>query len=91
MTINSFKHNDWVRIWEGNWSFLSCSDFGYQYTKGIRFGRRPFAPQSIIFIRRGHSEGWMRQSDRDILGNYLSKQVIDNPKIIREVSGELKK
>ena len=91
MKIDSFKANDWVKIWEGGWSFLSCSDFGYQYTKGIRFGRRPFAPQSIIFIRKGHSEGWMRQRDRDVLGNYLSGEVINNPKIVKQVSSELKK
>ncbi|MDP4000876.1 MAG: PEP-utilizing enzyme [bacterium] len=91
MNLKSFKHNDWTKIWDGGWSVLSCSDFGYQYTKGIRFGKRPFAPQSIIFAGNGRSAGWMRQTDRDILGNYLSKQAIADPKSIVAVSNELKK
>jgi phosphohistidine swiveling domain-containing protein len=68
---------------------LSCSDFGYQYTKAIRFGKRPFAPQTIMFVSHGHSEGWMTQTNRDILGKYLAKQVIKNEKIIAQITNDL--
>ncbi|MHB8871556.1 MAG: PEP-utilizing enzyme [Candidatus Doudnabacteria bacterium] len=91
LNIQKFKHDDWTKIWDGGWSILSCSDFGYEYTKGIRFGKRPFAPQSIIFVNSGRSSGWMRQSDRDILGSYLSKQALSNPKNIIQVCNQLKK
>ena len=90
MNIKEFRHDDWVQIWEGGWSFLSCSHFGDQYTKEIRFGRRPFVTQSIIFSKDGRSTAWIRQSDRDILGKNLSAQVLKDSNKGKEVSRNLK-
>jgi len=75
MNIKDFKHDDWTKIWDGGWSFLSCSHFGDEYTKEIIFGGRPFKTQSIMFSSHGRSSGWMRQSDRDSLGAVLSKEI----------------
>jgi phosphohistidine swiveling domain-containing protein len=91
MNINKFKHKDWVQIWEGGWSFLSCSHFGDQYTKEVRFGSRPFVSQAIIFSKNGRSSAWIRQTDRNILGKYLSQQVVKNPQKSRMISQDLKK
>lgn len=88
MEIKTFKHNDWVKIWDGGWSFLSCSHFGDEYTKEIIFGKRPFQSQSIIFSSKGRSSGWMKQSDRDILGKHLSNK-IKNKKSAEIISTEL--
>lgn len=75
MEIKSFRHDDWTKIWDGGWSFLSCTHFGDEYTKEILFGHRPFKSQSIMFSARGRSSGWMRQSDRDTLGTFLASGV----------------
>lgn len=91
MDIHKFRQKDWVKIWEGKWSFLTCSHFGDQYTKEIRFGPRPFVSQSIIFSAHGRSSAWIRQHDRDVLGNYLSKQLVKNPKLAKTVPTLLEK
>src|SRR3989344_5037017 len=90
MNLKRFQHDDWVKIWEGKWSFLSCTDFGEQYTKRMRFGKHPFKDQSIMFSSRGRSSGWMRQKDRDRLGNYLSALVVKNHKQAAAIANTLK-
>ena len=90
MKLNSFKHDDWVKIWEGKWSFLSCSHFGEQYTKELRYGKHPFKDQSIMFSSNGRSSGWMRQKDRDRIGNYLSSLVAKTPRRALEMANTLK-
>ena len=90
MNQNSFKHSDWIKIWEGKWSLLSCCHFGDEYTKEIRFGPRPFVSQSIIFIKQHRSSGWITQTDRDLLGNYLAKQVQKDSHLAKVISERLK-
>lgn len=91
MNLQPFKHDDWIKIYDGRWSFLTSTHFVEQYTKEIRFGRQPFIKsQSIIFISRGRSQGWMRQQDMDSLGRYLSREVENNPKLAKEISQRLK-
>lgn len=77
MNIKDFQHDDWVKIWDGGWSLLSCTHFGDEYTKEIIFGGKPFQSQSIMFAAHGRSSGWMRQTDRDRLGKHLSQEVTD--------------
>ena len=91
MKLSSFRHDDWTKIWAGNWSLLSCSDFSDQYTKKIIFGGRPFESQSIIFYKKGQSAGWMRQSDRDRLGFFLADEVAKNKERVCEICATLKK
>jgi phosphohistidine swiveling domain-containing protein len=90
MNLEDFKHGDWITIYEINWSFLSCSHYGDQYTKEIIFGPRPFESQSIIFCSKGRSTGWMRQSERDILGNYTAKQIQKHPQLAKALAKRLK-
>jgi len=90
MNFKSFKHGDWVKIYDGKWSFLTSSYFGDQYTKELMFGPRPFMPQTIILGSHNRSSGWVRQKDRDILGKYLSGQITKNPKLAKEISNKLR-
>src|SRR3990167_9852249 len=90
MKLDSFRHDDWTKIYEGRWSFLTSTHFIEQYTKEIRFGGRPFKSQSIILTSLGRSSGWMRQSDRDRLGNYFAKQVAKNPRLAKTISNQLR-
>ena len=90
MNLKNFRHNDWVQIWEGGWSFLSCSHFGDQYTKEVKFGKRPFVSKSVIFSHSGRSTAWIRQSDRDILGKYLAQQIKRQPSLANKITKNLK-
>ncbi len=91
MNLRTFNHKDWVKIYDGQWSFLTSTHFIGQYRDEIRFGKHPFKSQSIIFISKNRSSGWMRQSDRDRLGAYLANQVTKNPKSVKTISSNLKK
>lgn len=90
MNIKSFKHNDWVKIYEGRWSFLTSSHWNDQFTKEIKFGKLPFISECIIFLKENRSAGWARQKDRGILGKYLARQVKKNPATIKILSRNLK-
>ena len=89
MKIESFRHDDWTKIWAGTWSFLSCTHFGVEYTKLIRFGKRPFISQAIIFVSGGKSNCWATQTDRDILGKYLSEEIKKSPHRALEICNSL--
>jgi len=82
--------NDWVKIWEGGWSFLTCSRFGDQYTKELKFGRISFNTQSIIFSSKGRSSAWMRQQDKDNLGKFLATSVLKKPSQALQIAKSLK-
>ncbi len=88
--LKSFIHNDWVKIYDGRWSFLTSTHFINQYTKELIFGGHPFKSQSIIFISHGRSAGWMRQTDRDRLGKYLANQIEKNPRHALVIARRLK-
>lgn len=90
MNLESFKHDDWVKIYDGKWSFLTSTHFIDQYTREIKFSGKPFESQSVIFVANGYSHGWMRQTDRDLLGNYLSNQIVENPQFAEKLSENLK-
>lgn len=91
MKLDAFKLPDWTKIWAGGWSLLTCSHFGDQYTKEIRFGERFFATRAIIAVRDGKSSCWVRQADRDTLGAYLSGEVAGDDGKVDEICESLKR
>src|SRR3990167_9536718 len=90
MNLSKFKHDDWVKMYEGRWGFLTSTHFIRQFNEEIKFGGRPFVLQSIIFVSHGRSSGWMTQRNRDRLGHYLSKEVVRNPKKVKIIASDLK-
>lgn len=91
MKLEDFEHDDWKKIWAGTWSFLTCSHFGVEYTKTIKFGKRPFISQAIIFISGGKSSCWATKADKDKLGKFLSGEIIKDPNKAKAISDSLKK
>lgn len=91
ITPNSLKRPDWLMIWAGGWSVLSCSHFGEQYTRLIKFGGRPFASEQVMFIRHGKSQGWARQRDRERVYKYLARQVAHNQRQVIAICHDLKR
>lgn len=90
MNTEEFKYDDWVKIWEGKWSLLTCTYFGVYYTKDVRFGTRPVFSKCIIFASNGRSYCYIRQEDRDILGTFLSKQVQRDATVVSNYCKDLK-
>ncbi len=91
MDIEKIKLFTWNNNWAGRWCVLTCSHFSDEYTKEIRFGKRPFVYDSIILVFKGRSQGWVKQDDRDNVGKFLSDEVLKNPGKVKEVCASLKK
>ncbi len=82
---------DWLQIWAGSWSILSCSHFAEQYSRLIKFNGRPFLPESIIIIRNGKSEGWARQKDREAICKHLAEEIKGNHRQVKIICLSLKR
>jgi hypothetical protein len=93
MTISpkSLKRPDWLQIWAGGWSLLSCSHFVEEYVKLIKFHGKPFLPESVIIIRHAKSEGWARQKHREAICTYLAREVANNTRRAKAICRDLKK
>lgn len=93
MTIapKSLRRPDWLQIWAGGWSILSCSHFAEEYVQLIKFHGRPFLPESIIIIRHGKSEGWARLKDREAICAYLAREVVKDTSRAKAICQDLKK
>lgn len=87
----SLRRPDWLQIWAGGWSILSCSHFAEEYVRLIKFHGKPFLPESIIFIRHAKSEGWARQRDREAICEYLAREVLHNTSRAKEICRHLKR
>lgn len=62
---------EWMNVWAGTWSFLTCTHFADQYSKEIKInGKVPF-PETIIFFEKGKSACWITQQTRDDLGAHV--------------------
>jgi len=81
---------DWLQIWAGSWSLLSCSHFAIEYIRLIRFHGRPFLPETVVVVHNGKSQGWARQRDREDFCRYLAKEITSNPKRVAEICATLK-
>lgn len=93
MTLSpaSLRRPDWLQIWAGSWSILSCTHFAEEYSRLITFHGRPFLPECAIIVRHGKSEGWARQRDRENICVYLAKEVHNNTKRARAICHRLKR
>ena len=70
------KSEIWVKNWAGNWSVLSCSYFGKQYSQRITDYLGVSLERSIIIIRKGFSICYFSKQEIDKLGKELSNRVI---------------
>lgn len=93
MTINprTFQRPDWLQIWAGSWSALTCTHFAEEYSRLITFHGWPFLPESVIVVRHAKSEGWSRAQDRQDICDYLAKEIVKNTPRARAICRKLKK
>lgn len=89
--IEDFKANDWIKIWAGQWSFLTCSYWGERYTKNYIINGKVFLHKTIFFFNEGKSSCFITQSDRDEFGQNLAKEWIEKPGRAEEVITDFRK
>ncbi|MFA6553544.1 MAG: PEP-utilizing enzyme [Patescibacteria group bacterium] len=82
---------DWLKIWAGSWTLLSCTHFAEEYTRLIRFGGKPFLPECVVVVRHGKSEGWATAQDRQAVCSLLAKQVEYSTERALTICHQLKK
>lgn len=89
--LTNFQGLDWTQVWAGDWSLLSCSQFGEQYTKTLVVNGKVFMSRTILMIEDGKSAGFMTQADKDAFGKHLAQEVVDNPSRVQEITANFKR
>ena len=71
-----FRDIEWYKIWAGEWSLLTCSYWGDQYTKTLWVGSRLTFSDKIVFKIHGTNNFcFMPTASRDRFGSYLADQI----------------
>lgn len=89
--FNIQENRPWIKIWAGTWSLLTCSHFGEQYTRILDVHGMIFMDEVILIVKEGKSSAYVPAKSKDKLGNHLSKVIVKNPKMIKEICNDLKK
>lgn len=90
---NIKKHTDWVKMWSGKCSINSDTKMGEMWTSNkILVSEKPIYSFPIIFIiRKGITDCWVTQEDRDNLGERLVSIARSNPNNIGTLATSYKK
>jgi phosphohistidine swiveling domain-containing protein len=91
MKIEDFKkHTDWVKIWSGKWRFHSCSQFGYIWNLENLVSEKPVYPIIVYVHRKGVTDCWVPQKDKDDLCKRLMSEIKSNNNRVKEIADSLK-
>jgi len=93
MNLNNIKkHTDWVKMWSGKCSINSDTKMGEMWTSDkILVSEKPIYRSPIIFIiRKGITDCWATQKDRDDLGRRLVSIARENPDNIEKLATSYK-
>jgi phosphohistidine swiveling domain-containing protein len=90
---NIKKHTDWVKMWSGKCSINSDTKMGEMWTSDkILVSEKPIYRSPIIFIiRKGITDCWATQEDRDDLGRRLVSIARANPDNIEKLAPSYKR
>jgi len=73
--FNQIKKFAWKSIWAGDWSLISCSDWGEHYLTTLKVGNKPFLKNVIFFYRNGKSSAWVKETEINAFANRTIKSV----------------
>ncbi len=76
MDTDFFNVSEWYKIWSGNWSLLTSSYWGKQYTQTLWVGSQiTFSDKAVFTFRAGDHACFMPTASRVRFGTYLAKQI----------------
>ena len=79
--VKEFARLPWVKHWAGEWSLLSCSYFGHQYTKTIEEELGTRLQRAFFTSRRGYSVAHLNSAELLTFGQNLADQVVKNSEV----------
>lgn len=80
----------WLQNWHGDWSLLSCSYFGQQYTQSIGPELGCVIPRCVLVVQAGHSACFFPKDDLDAFGGFLARRVADDSALPKKWAGQMK-
>jgi|SRR3989344_5487850 len=83
--------SDWINIWAGDWSLLTCSHFGESYTKILKIEGRVFVQKAVLIIKEGKSGAYLDQQEKGLVGKYIASLYLAKPEKIKVICSSLKK
>ena len=91
MDITEISETQWVKHWAGNWSLLSCSYFGEQYTQTLWEELGTGMKNALLVYGNGHSACYYPKSELDAFGANLAWKAQKDEKYIQWLAEELVK
>ncbi len=90
-TLFKVSDYEWSNIWAGQWSLLTCSHFGKQYTQILKIEGRPFVRKAIFIVRQGKSGGYLNTQEKDDFGKRIAALYSQDPQKISSLCTRAKK
>lgn len=84
------KKFDWTKRWAGSYTFISCSYWGRQYCDSLKEFLGISFNHTLFIHRKGTVSFYIPQKELDRFGKRLSRQVIEDNRIVRVWGRELK-
>jgi len=79
-----------VKVWSGKWSLHSCSQFGGEWTDGNRISGDSAYGLVVYTHRKGISDCWVSQAEKDNLGDRLVTQINGDSHNAKKLADSLK-
>ncbi len=83
MNKDFFNDSDWYQIWGGDWSLLTCSYWGHEYTQSMWVGRLTFLDKAILIVENGKSVCFTPTASRNRFGQYLADRVVHDSRLAK--------
>jgi len=91
MNLLSFKHDDWINQWAGNWSILTISYWGIIYTrKPFSKNIKRYVNQSVIAWSDGKSKAYQRSSLKKKFSTQLADKIRKDDKVVLKICEDIK-
>ena len=79
------KFNDWVKVWSGRWSLHFDSHIGDDWTRNLKVSGKPVFLHAIYFYSKGITDCWVRQKEKDFLGQRLCAKTRKDKKFVSKL------
>lgn len=70
-----FDDPEWYQIWGSDWSLLTCSYWGEEYTRTFWVGHITFLDKAVFVIRNGNNACYTPTASRNRFGKYIADKV----------------
>lgn len=83
MKLNDIKTKDWKKRWAGSYTFISCSNYGWQYCNSMKKHLGAFFEYTLHIHKQGVVSCYIPQSELVRVGNEVNIVIQKNPELAK--------